>query len=35
MCEFKVLVSDGKSSSVVATDIVYAEQVELMLTPSK
>ncbi|MHA1262275.1 MAG: CooT family nickel-binding protein [Candidatus Freyarchaeota archaeon] len=28
MCEFKVLVSDGKSSSVVATDIVYAEQVE-------
>ncbi|MEX2707144.1 MAG: CooT family nickel-binding protein [Candidatus Freyrarchaeum guaymaensis] len=28
MCEFKVSVSDGKSSSVVATDIVYAEQVE-------
>ncbi|MFB0563161.1 MAG: CooT family nickel-binding protein [Candidatus Lokiarchaeia archaeon] len=28
MCEFKVSVSDGKQSSVVATDIVYAEQVE-------
>jgi predicted RNA-binding protein len=28
MCEFKVSVSDGKKSSVVATDVVYAEQVE-------
>lgn len=28
MCEFKVSVSDGKQSSVVATDVVYAEQVE-------
>lgn len=28
MCEFKVSVSDGKQSSIVATDIVYAEQVE-------
>ncbi|MEM3561600.1 MAG: CooT family nickel-binding protein [Candidatus Jordarchaeaceae archaeon] len=28
MCEFKVTVSDGKKSSIVATDIIYAEQVE-------
>jgi predicted RNA-binding protein len=28
MCEFKVSVSDGKQSSVVATDVVYAEQTE-------
>nr|MDO8079950.1 CooT family nickel-binding protein [Candidatus Freyarchaeota archaeon] len=28
MCEFKVSVSDGEQWSVVATDVVYAEQVE-------
>ncbi|WXG40193.1 MAG: CooT family nickel-binding protein [Candidatus Freyarchaeum deiterrae] len=28
MCEFKVSVSDSVKSSVVATDVVYAEQVE-------
>lgn len=28
MCEFKVTVSDGGQSSVVATDIVYAELVD-------
>jgi predicted RNA-binding protein len=28
MCEFKVTVSDGKKSSIAATDIIYAEQVE-------
>lgn len=27
MCEFKVSVYDGKKSSVVATDVVYAEQI--------
>ena len=28
MCEFKVSVSDGSKSSIVANDIVYAEQVD-------